>query len=250
MRHLIALSGLMAIAVAVGSDRVTATDEQLQSGFAANDWVQGSGRIAHEARDLAAFDTVLIDVTADVRLRKGTVTACTLVADDNLLPIIVTESEHGTLRIASEKSFSTRSGIQVELTTPQLQRLVVNGNGEVAVQGMDATSLAAESNGTGALIIEDAAIERLDLGVHGSGSVTGSGYTGQLDVQLTGAANIELAELRTQHARVRLEGSGNIAVHATHSFSAVLSGSGLIEVGGNPKTRESNITGAGAILYE
>ncbi len=240
----------MVMTIAVVADGITVTNGQVVSGSAASDLVQGSGRIGREARDLAAFDTVHIDISADVRLQKGSVTACTLVADDNLLPIIVTESEDGILRIASDKSFSTRNGIQVELTTPQLQRLVVNGNGEVVVQGMDGARLAAESNGTGALTIQDAATGRLELGAHGSGGVTGSGYTDQLDVQLTGAANIELADLRAQDARVRLEGSGNIAVHATRSLSGELSGSGLIQVSGNPEIRESNVTGAGTVMYE
>lgn len=208
------------------TDGVSIVNGQVVS--ASPDFVRGSGTVKQETRALAPFSSVYISLPADMTIIKGTNSACSITADDNVLPVITTEVQGDVLRIGNSKSFTSTTQLRIQLTAPTLSKLVVDGSGDVALTGVDEKAL--------------------ELVASGSGGVRASGRVDALRVRLDGAGDMSLFDLQARSAEVTLNGAGNIQVFARETFSGVLDGSGDILVRGHPRMTRSVVNGAGSIL--
>jgi hypothetical protein len=195
---------------------------------ASPDFIQGSGRIKQESRTLAPFSRVHINLAADVTVTKGASPTSTLTADDNILPLITTQVGGGVLTISNSKSFASNTQVLVRITVPSLSRLVVDGAGDVSLNGVDEKTL--------------------ELVTRGSGGLRARGRVDALTARLEGAGDMGLFELQTRSAEVLLNGSGTIQVSASETFSGAIEGSGDILVRGHPRMVRSVVNGAGSII--
>jgi hypothetical protein len=81
----------------------------------------------------------------------------------------------------------------------------------------------------------------------GSGTLTGSGTTTQLDATVGGSGTIQFTRLVAKDVRAIVSGSGSIFVTATEKLDASVSGSGAILYAGSPTEVTKSVTGSGAI---
>ena len=115
----------------------------------------------------------------------------------------------------------------VEVSLPSLDRLRLQGDGNITVTGIDA--------------------QRLTVALPGSGNIAASGTTTELDVTINGEGTALLRRLIARDATAALNGDGSIMLTATHSLTATVSGSGTVLYGGNPPQVTQRITGSGTI---
>jgi hypothetical protein len=195
---------------------------------ASPDFVQGSGKVNQEVRTLTPFSSVHINLAADVTVTKGASPACTITADDNILPVITTQVSGEVLTISNSKSFASNTQLLVRITAPSLSSLVVDGAGDVSLSGVDEKTL--------------------ELVTRGSGGLRASGRVDALTARLEGAGDMGLFELQTRSAEVLLNGAGTIQVSASETFSGAIEGSGDILVRGHPRMVRSVVNGAGSII--
>jgi putative autotransporter adhesin-like protein len=170
--------------------------------------ILGSGIAATDVRAVPAFDGVELRGSNNLVVRVGPKRAVTVYADDNLLGRVTTRVEGGALVVGNRAgSFTTRSPMYVEITTPSLRSVVLSG----------------------------------------SGVVRASGRAASLDVALTGSGDAQLEQLVAREVTVVVSGSGRAVVTATRALDASVTGSGVIVYGGNPLHVTSSVTGVGAI---
>jgi hypothetical protein len=81
----------------------------------------------------------------------------------------------------------------------------------------------------------------------GDSDITIGGSVRDLDVTLTGAANLHAKALSTRSAKVTLTGSPSADITVSQTLTATLTGAGMLTYSGNPKTVHQLINGAGAI---
>ena len=148
--------------------------------FAWGSSVKGSGVEKSETRDLAGFTELVLDISADVTVKIGEETKCTVSGDENLLPLILTEIDDKTLRIYSKESFSTSSGITVVIETPLLTKALIRGSGKI--------------------VIEDLTAETLDLKINGSGDIITTGKVVELKATINGSGDIRAGNLEAEKA--------------------------------------------------
>lgn len=189
--------------------------------------IVGSGTTATEVRETPAFTGVVLELPAEVTVQVGGAPAVSLRADDNLLPTITTDVVEGALVIRANASFSTESAIAVDVVTPSLGRVEVQGSGSV--------------------VVTDMAGPALDLSVRGSGSIEASGSVDRLTVTSAGSGAVELFELSAEEADVNVDGSANVNVTVSRSLRAKVTGSGTVVFGGDPSEVVTDIDGSGAV---
>lgn len=129
--------------------------------------------------------------------------------------------------IGTTGSFTSKRGMSVQLTVPSLRSLSLDGNGVIAVSGIDTASLTVT--------------------LTGNGVIRASGKAERLDVTLSGVGNARLDELVAADVYAVLDGSGQVAVTATRSLNASLPGVGSIVYGGHPSDVTKSVTGQGTI---
>jgi hypothetical protein len=190
--------------------------------------LRGSGVAASETRVVPAFSAVSLAGASDVSVEVGGEQQVVVHADDNLLAIVTTEFEGGTLVVSQSESFDSVTPARVEIGVPSLDALRLSGAGDLTVDGHD--------------------LERLAVDLTGAGTLRGSGSVDRLDVLLSGAGDVELEGLVAGEASAMLSGAGNIAVNVTRALDAKVSGVGTISYAGDPAEVKRLITGPGAIV--
>jgi hypothetical protein len=228
---------------------------------------RGSGDITSEKRNATDFERIKLSCSADLKVTIGEPFQVTVTTDDNLQDNIITEvSGRRTLVIESEGSFSTRRGVLVEITMPDISLLELDGSGDVDLAGLKSEALEIELDGSGDVEF-DGTTKDLQISIGGSGDITGHELTaekvrietsGSGDVELRGKAteveciiegsgNIDVSRLEANTAFASVDGSGNISVFARDSFEGTIDGSGDIDLYGDPKDVDRHVAGSGDI---
>lgn len=188
--------------------------------------VHGNGELKTEERTVAAFTKVIVDGSMDVKLTAGNSTqTMDIRTDSNILPLIKTEVENGTLRISSEKSFSTKKGILVTIAVPMIEAVRVNGSGDVAVKNINS--------------------ETFSVDVHGSSDMAFQGTAKNFNVDIYGSGDVNAVNLNSENSTIKINGSGDVDVTCTSSLTVNINGSGDVTYGGNPTNVKKVINGSG-----
>ncbi len=191
--------------------------------------VVGSGHVISESRTVAEFTAVELQGSADVTVVPGSKQSVVVEADDNIVPLIETTVNNGTLVIGTRPStsFSTPNRVQVTVTMNNPNHVALSGSGSLNVSGV-----------TGPDITVDLA---------GSGEITVTGTADRVTINLPGSGNVDCDGLKARSAKVTLMGSGTILVYASESLDANILGSGTIRYSGNPAQVTKQISGSGTI---
>ena len=189
--------------------------------------IQGSGKSATENRDLNDFTELRLDISANVTVTPGDRAKCTITADDNILPLILTEHFGKVLRITATESYSSRQGVKIAIEVPLLTRAQINGSGAISIVGATAEELALVINGSG--------------DIHASGEVT------ELTARINGSGNVYAADLQAKKVVVLLNGSGDADIHVINDLTIKVNGSGGVSYSGTPSTVNSSLNGSGRI---
>ena len=197
-------------------------------GGATDQCVEGNGKVGSEMRSLPPFTRIQADGVLEIDVTCGHDQRVRITAETNLLPRIRTRVQHQTLIIDTDRSICAQKDLRMEIAVPRLDGLAADG-------AIDAVVARIRS-------------ERFVLDLAGSGNATLSGRAGQLEARLTGAGDLDAAELLTRHASVVMAGAGEATVHAAQRLEAAIEGTGDITVYGNPEEIVENISGVGEVL--
>jgi len=80
----------------------------------------------------------------------------------------------------------------------------------------------------------------------GAGSVTASGTTDDLQLEISGVGNFDGAKLLNLNADVNISGAASATVHPAKNLNAEISGTGSIRYYGSPSLSQQ-ISGLGSI---
>ncbi len=190
--------------------------------------VEGSGKSGTENRDLGSFTELYLNISADITVTAGKKSKCQITADDNLLPLVLTECSGDALRITAKESYSSTQKIMIAVETPLITR--------------------AEINGSGKIDITEVTKDKLALVISGSGNIIAKGKVAQLGVTINGSGDVHAASLEAETATITVNGSGDADVYTTDALTAKIQGSGDITYIGTPSKVSAAVSGSGEII--
>ncbi len=219
----------------------------------AGDWFgfgkdeRGSGDLASETRDLKPFSRIELDGSIDLHITLGEDQSVVVEGDDNLLDNVYTEvTSRGELKVGVEEPYRSRRGLLVEITLPGLERVEIDGSGDVTVLELDQEQFEVRISGSGDADIEGRATS-IEVYVAGSGDVDLRGDADEVFVKVRGSGDVDARRLTSKEATVTIQGSGDVKVHATEYFDGTVNGSGDITYYGDPEDVSKNVHGSGDI---
>jgi hypothetical protein len=89
--------------------------------------------------------------------------------------------------------------------------------------------------------------DTIETKLSGSGDFILKGTTNKLISKTSGSGNVSSNNLIAKEVECGISGSGNMKVFCTENLKARISGSGDIFYYGNPKTRDTKVSGSGTI---
>lgn len=192
-----------------------------------NGCVQGSGSAKEENRSLPAFHALEVDGAYTVKIACQKDQSVAISADDNLLPLILTEVQDGILRVTTKKSICASAPMTLTITVESLDLIRSSGANEFQVKNLKGESLEVE--------------------LSGSSNMTLDGTVEELKAKIDGASGLAAGQLKAKEASVAISGAGSAEVHASKRLQGEISGVGSIRYAGKPGEVVRNITGWGDI---
>lgn len=220
-------------------------------GLIAASWpesVTGSGVPATEDRPVGAVDEISLSGIGNLTITQGEVPSLSITADNNLLPLIETESSGRQLHIHPKSGYSIhpKTPLKFTLTVPKLEKVSLSGSGTLAVSGFRGNTLEIKLSGSGSAGLDDVKYRTVGLNISGSAATKMSGTAEKITIRVSGSGDVDARELKSETSEVRVSGSGTIQVWATKTLKARVSGSGDIQYRGNPQV-EKRVSGSGRV---
>jgi hypothetical protein len=207
--------------------------------------VRGSGRIERELRDLPAFDAVSVHSGIHASVDMGEQAPVQIDADDNILPLVVTEVVDRTLeiRFASHGSIWSSETVQVRVRIPRVRALSASGGAELRAR-VDADDLAVTSSGGAEVRVTAMNASRLRVDGSGGSRVQLAGSADDVKLHISGGTRVRAASLAARTVRVKGSGGASAEIRATDTLRGSLSGGSTVRLLGPASSRVSTSGGS------
>jgi len=244
LRRLLLAAGALAVAAPLTLGAAHASPLDWLRGEA----VKGSGKVVAQTRELGHFSALGLSTGGNVEIRLGNSESVTVEADDNVLPLIETVVENGTLRIRplkKDQRLDTRN-VKVLVQARSLERVSMAGSGTVNAERLQGEKLQFDVGGSGSINVAKLSSEAVTISIGGSGTMKAGGNTERLQVSIGGSGSVQVGQLAARDAVVSIGGSGQATVYAQKSLSLSVAGSGTIGYYGDPQVSKS-VQGSGSV---
>lgn len=210
--------------------------------------VRGSGVVETEEREVEQFSGIRATGIGDVRVRQTGTGSVTVSAEDNILPLLVTEVRSGVLEIGFRDRISVRTTepVLVAVTVDDLDLVETSGSSTIVVESLETEDLTLLTSGSGDLGVEDLSADDLTATTSGSGDVTLAGSVAQQRLESSGSGDVLACGLESEEAEVDTSGSGDVEVDVSDRLTATASGSGSVRYLGDPDVSEDT-SGSGDV---
>lgn len=197
------------------------------------DLIEGNGEIKTEVRALNNFFNIDVSGSSKVFVTQGTQYSVSVKAYENIIPLLETKSQNGTLFIGFKDNANINNdNSEVTITMPSLTGISISGSGAVTTAGqfLGSENFVAQTSGSGNIFI-------------------GNGTATNLLLKINGSGNVKAFGLQVQRVEAQMNGSGNAEVSVSKTLNATLTGSGNIYYKGTPEVF-SKITGSGQVIKQ
>lgn len=164
----------------------------------------GEGPLTSETRPVTGLSRVDASNGIGVTVQIGQTTSVEVSAQANILPIIATTVEGGTLKIRSTEGFSASAGVGVTVVMPVLDAITLSGGSQGVVEGITA--------------------DRFEITMDGGANLTASGRATTITLRVSGGAVARLESLTAQTVNLQVSGGANVTVRASAEVAGTADG--------------------------
>jgi hypothetical protein len=190
-------------------------------------------------------------VDAKIHVQPGATPSVTLSGYKNLLDELTATVEGNTLRIQSRHSinFSTDKDIEAEITVGSLDELAIHGAADASIDGeINSNDLNIQISGAGDVDVDKVNVQQLTARISGAGNVAiKSGTATNAVYKVSGAGDVSTFNVQAENVTATVSGTGDIKVFATKTLDASVSGAGSVEYKGTPNVK-SRTSGIGSVV--
>ena len=233
--RIVALLGLCAVALAVGLPAPRAAAGVFS--------VDGNGTIVKQNRQLGHFTGIAVSLPAQVEVRIGDAESATVETDENLLPLVETVVEGGTLKIRAGGRRSIDAHVlKIVVQARQIDQMALGGPGTITADTLRSPKLSLEVGGSGSIQVKSAEADAISASIGGSGSMRlDGGAARKLSVSIGGSGDLQAGKLKADDVSVNIGGSGEATVWAGSALKAAVAGSGDVNYYGDPAVQLSSV---------
>jgi hypothetical protein len=211
--------------------------------------IRGSGNVETEERAIGGFSRIDLSGVGDVEVEFGNAPALRVEAEDNLLPLIVTEVVGSTLRIRFKENTnpSPTEPIRYFLTAVSIDGIDASGLGSVQTPPIEAADFSVNISGAGDVNLASLDAGSLDVDLSGLGSLkVDGGSVARLNVNISGGGGVDTEGMEAQEAFADISGLGGATIRVQEHLQVDISGTGSVKYYGSP-TVEENVSGLGNV---
>jgi hypothetical protein len=221
----------------------------IQFGDFTGESVTGSGNVIMEPRDVSNFDRVEFSIPGKLTIQQGSSESLTISAEDNIIPLLVTNVSAGRLTIRFKPGYNIRTTRSPEFTlmVKDLNDIGVSSSGSVFVQALDTGNLTLTLSSSGSITIDTLQAKNITARISSSGDISLKGNANQLNLRISSSGDFQAADLQINSADVGISSSGNATLWVVKDLKVNISSSGDVYYYGSP-TVSQRITSSGKVV--
>ena len=224
-------------------DRTKCCRWMVGAGLAMLSLVAGAEQMTRPA---AGVSRIVFNTPGELLVKPGADEKLVVDAEPKVLAALDISVKGDTMMLSTKGSFKTEKGLKFTLTIKSFRGLKTEASGNSAVEGFAGSDADVELGGSGDIGLKNMKFSRLAIVIKSSGNVEASGSGKTVIARIDVSGNIDTTNYPAQIVEAKLDGSGNIRVHADESLKAAIGGAGNIEYKGKAKVTQS-VTGAGSV---
>ncbi len=234
--------GILALAgyVYAGSHLAQSTSKNSQT-------VKGNGKLVNENRKVPSYTKVVIGSSFEGQFFESTPGPLTISAETNLLPLIQTRVENGTLYVTTKGSMSTEKGFRITGRTAKIDGFHASGASNIELKNIGRHPLQVEASGASKLTVFGSP-SNLKVDASGASQVSfGTLTLDSLIAEISGASKLSLSGT-TKSATINASGASKFSGKISGGkFKAVASGASNVEIQGHFSSSSTSTSGASSI---
>ena len=161
--------------------------------------------------DLDKIVRLSIDGSTDIKIKQSENTELSLELPENLEEYLRFDYSANACKIYLDKNYKyTNASFDIVLGTSDLEKLVINGAGEIEMHNLELGDLDFEINGAADVDINNIKCGNLSIEINGAGEVDAQMMDCKdIDIEINGAAEIDLGG-KCDNVDVEVNGTGSV----------------------------------------
>jgi len=210
-----------------------------------------SGTHVSEDRSVEYFNKIVLMDSGILNIAQGDSESLRVTADQNIMKHISSEIVNNELRLKvdSQRLFGfiafPTSEIVYDISLKDIEKVVINGSGELKSDSLKGEMLTLKINGSGNMKA-NIEYDQLKAIINGSGAYSLSGNAKTQDLTISGSGKFFGKNLLGEDGKIVINGSGKSEMNTSSSLDIKVSGSGSILYLGSPAITQS-ISGSSKI---
>lgn len=202
------------------------------------------GGINYAFRD---FDEIEINAIPQVMVYYSPEYSVSTSSDCNFGVRISKDGNRLQVSLPESELFSKGRGL-LRIGTPSLHKIQINGGSTVSLNIRKQDAVEVVTNGSNKIEGTVMMVKKLTLESNGLNTCKLSGHAGAIDLEASGAGEINLKDLATESADIESNGGAIVAVRAIHTLNAESNGFSKITYYGNPANTKLKSNGGSSII--
>ncbi|NRD20482.1 DUF2807 domain-containing protein [Winogradskyella eckloniae] len=213
--------------------------------------VSGNGNVIKDERPIQNnFDKIKVSQGLDVHITQSSTPSLTVEADENLMDLIMTDIEDGTLKIYSSENIRRATSKKVLVNVESIASIKATSGSDVLSKNTIAVDQLELQTTSGADINLDVKTNHLDCNATSGSDITLSGETTTLNASATSGSDINAQHLKAETSNVKATSGADISVNTSKALTAKATSGGDIRYSGNPEKIDKTDTSAGSVRQE
>ena len=213
--------------------------------------LRGNGNIKTEEHNVSSFKNLQVSASINVYVSQGDFKPIKIEGDENLLPYIEVEQDGDDIIIKNREGYNLEgsSELKVYVTAPSFHKISLSGAGDIIAENKITGNDEIEINLSGAGDIKMAELDapKISADISGVGSIYLKGQTKDVDMDISGAGSAHCYDLLTENTKIEISGVGSAEVYASVKLDAHVSGAGSVDYKGNATDVTQDVSGVGSV---
>lgn len=209
----------------------------------------GSGNVISEERKVEGFNKISVSAGINLFIKQDSNESLKIEAEDNLMPIIITEVKNGRLEIRFKQffsiGFSATKPVNVYVAVKNLNEINASSGASVKAEEIrtDNFKINLSSGALGEIIV---LASQIDADASSGSVIRISGKTDTQNINLSSSGNYDAENLSSKTAYVNVSSGSSAKVNVSDSLNVNISSGGVVQYVGSPKV-SSDISSGGIL---
>lgn len=210
--------------------------------------VEGNGKVVEQVRDLGEFDKISVTRGMNVFISQGSSTKVVVRADENLLDIIETTVEGGTLKVSCSRGIRKAESNKVFVTVPDLELLKTTAGSNVFSEDTLKFKALDIKSTAGSNVKLDVDAAEINVSAVAGSNIYLNGMAKSINLKANSGSNIKAGDLLSENCTAKASSGANVWIKVQKSLNASVSSGGNLWYSGEPGSLDVDKSSGGNVF--